>query len=64
VALRFALDTKAVDRLLNSLGENEIAAVVINDALAPFGITHIDMPMTPSRIWSAIQNSTVKIGAA
>ncbi len=25
------------------------------DALAPFGITHIDMPMTPPRIWSAIQ---------
>jgi carbon-monoxide dehydrogenase large subunit len=25
------------------------------DALAPFGVTHIDMPMTPNRIWSAIQ---------
>jgi carbon-monoxide dehydrogenase large subunit len=25
------------------------------DALAPFGVTHIDMPMTPARIWSAIQ---------
>jgi aerobic carbon-monoxide dehydrogenase large subunit len=24
------------------------------DALAPFGISHIDMPLTPSRIWAAI----------
>ncbi|HZC95987.1 MAG TPA: molybdopterin cofactor-binding domain-containing protein, partial [Bradyrhizobium sp.] len=25
------------------------------DALAPFGISHLDMPMTPPRIWSAIE---------
>jgi carbon-monoxide dehydrogenase large subunit len=25
------------------------------DALAPLGISHIDMPLTPARIWSAIQ---------
>jgi aerobic carbon-monoxide dehydrogenase large subunit len=24
------------------------------DALAPFGITHIDMPLTPERVWRAI----------
>jgi aerobic carbon-monoxide dehydrogenase large subunit len=24
------------------------------DALAPFGVTHIDMPLTASRIWSAV----------
>lgn len=32
--------------------------VVINavlDALAPLGVTHIDMPATPERIWRAIQ---------
>jgi aerobic carbon-monoxide dehydrogenase large subunit len=28
------------------------------DALAPFAITHIDMPMTPPRIWAAIQNAS------
>jgi carbon-monoxide dehydrogenase large subunit len=27
------------------------------DALSPFGITHLDMPMTPSRIWTAIQEA-------
>ncbi len=25
------------------------------DALKPFGITHIDMPMTPARVWQALQ---------
>jgi carbon-monoxide dehydrogenase large subunit len=25
------------------------------DALAPFGITHIDMPLTPPKVWRAIQ---------
>jgi carbon-monoxide dehydrogenase large subunit len=27
------------------------------DALSPFGIAHLDMPLTPPRIWSAIQNA-------
>ena len=25
------------------------------DALSPFGVTHIDMPLTPSRIWQAVK---------
>jgi aerobic carbon-monoxide dehydrogenase large subunit len=29
------------------------------DALAPFGIRHIDMPMTPSRVWEAMQGRHV-----
>jgi carbon-monoxide dehydrogenase large subunit len=24
------------------------------DALAPYGITHLDMPLTPAKIWQAI----------
>ncbi|MDX2193817.1 MAG: molybdopterin cofactor-binding domain-containing protein [Gemmatimonadales bacterium] len=34
------------------------AAAVVNavvDALAPLGITHIDKPLTPARVWAAIQ---------
>jgi carbon-monoxide dehydrogenase large subunit len=33
------------------------AAVVnaVMDALAPFGITHIDMPLTPERVWRVIR---------
>jgi aerobic carbon-monoxide dehydrogenase large subunit len=27
----------------------------VNDALAPLGVRHLDMPMTPSRVWAAIQ---------
>jgi len=27
------------------------------DALSPFGIKHLDMPMTPPRVWLAIQNA-------
>ena len=27
------------------------------DALSEFGITHIDMPATPLRIWQAIQKA-------
>jgi carbon-monoxide dehydrogenase large subunit len=34
--------------------------VVVNavvDALAEFGVTHIEMPVTPERIWRAIQSA-------
>ena len=27
------------------------------DALAPFGITHLDMPLTPQKIWAAIRDA-------
>jgi carbon-monoxide dehydrogenase large subunit len=33
----------------------------ILDALAPLGVTHIDMPATPERVWQAIQEAR-KIG--
>ncbi len=33
------------------------------DALKPFGIDHIDMPLTPPKIWKAIQTATEKEGA-
>ncbi|MBN6189029.1 molybdopterin-dependent oxidoreductase [Aneurinibacillus sp. BA2021] len=26
------------------------------DALAPFGVTHLDMPLTPEKVWKAMQN--------
>ena len=35
-------------------------ACVVNavcDALAPLGITHIDKPLTPSRVWAALQDA-------
>jgi aerobic carbon-monoxide dehydrogenase large subunit len=48
---------------VKGIGENgSIAAPpcmvhAVLDALSPFGIKHLDMPMTPPRIWSAIQNA-------
>jgi carbon-monoxide dehydrogenase large subunit len=27
------------------------------DALAPLGIGHVDMPLTPSKIWHAMQDA-------
>jgi len=27
------------------------------DALSPYGITHLDMPATPQRIWQTIQSA-------
>jgi len=30
------------------------------DALRPFGIHHIDMPLTPSRVWTAITAARAK----
>ena len=29
----------------------------ILDALAPLGVAHIDMPVTPERLWRAIRNA-------
>jgi len=36
----------------------------IVDALAPFGITDIDMPATPQRVWTAIQQAHAQKGVA
>lgn len=35
--------------------EESTAAVV--DALSPFGITHLDIPLTPEKVWRAIEDA-------
>jgi carbon-monoxide dehydrogenase large subunit len=30
------------------------------DALAPFGVTHADMPLTPGNVWLAVQRASVR----
>jgi aerobic carbon-monoxide dehydrogenase large subunit len=30
------------------------------DALSEYGISHIDMPLTPERVWRAIQDAKAK----
>ncbi len=34
--------------------------LLILDALAPLGVTHIDMPATPERVWRAIEAARAK----
>jgi carbon-monoxide dehydrogenase large subunit len=32
----------------------------VNDALAPLGVRHLDMPVTPERVWRAIREAGVR----
>jgi carbon-monoxide dehydrogenase large subunit len=36
----------------------------VMDALAPFGVRHADMPLTPSNVWSAIQGRPLRTDLA
>jgi aerobic carbon-monoxide dehydrogenase large subunit len=38
-----------------TVGSTPAAASAVLDALAPLGVTHLDMPMSPQRVWAAIQ---------
>ena len=62
----FRLATREVPTAVNPLGAKGVgeagtvgalgaAMNAINDALAPLGIRHFDMPATPGRVWAAIQ---------
>ena len=39
-----------------TVGATAAAQNAVVDALAPFGIRHLDMPLTPERVWKAVQN--------
>ncbi|MGH9126834.1 MAG: xanthine dehydrogenase family protein molybdopterin-binding subunit, partial [Acidimicrobiales bacterium] len=52
---------------IGEAGTIAAAPAVMNaivDALSPFGITDIDMPATPQRVWTAIQKAHAQKGAA
>jgi carbon-monoxide dehydrogenase large subunit len=64
----FRMATREVPTKVNPLGAKGVgeagtvgalAAVMnaVNDALAPLGIRHFDMPATPGRVWQAIQGA-------
>ena len=40
-----------------SIGAPPTIVHAVLDALAPFGIAHLDMPLTPQKIWTAIQQA-------
>jgi carbon-monoxide dehydrogenase large subunit len=64
----FDVDSYEVPTRINPLGAKGVGeagtvgalpAVVnaVNDALAPLGVRHLDMPVTAARIWRAIQEA-------
>jgi len=46
-----------------TIASTAAAANAVMDALRPFGITHLDMPLTPERIWNAIRGKKPEVGA-
>ncbi|MBY0510344.1 MAG: xanthine dehydrogenase family protein molybdopterin-binding subunit [Rhodospirillaceae bacterium] len=47
-----------------TIGATPAAVNAVLDALAPLGITHLDMPLTPLKIWQAITAAKTKASAA
>jgi carbon-monoxide dehydrogenase large subunit len=62
----FDVDSFEVPTMINPLGAKGVGEAgtvgalpallnAVNDALAPFGVRHLDMPVTPERVWRAIR---------
>ncbi len=47
-----------------TIASSAAVANAVMDALRPFGIHHLDMPLTPKRIWQALQGANVRKGGA
>ncbi|MBI4241145.1 MAG: molybdopterin-dependent oxidoreductase, partial [Candidatus Rokubacteria bacterium] len=43
-----------------TIASTAAVANAVIDAVAPFGITHVDLPLTPGRVWAAVQASKGK----
>lgn len=46
-----------------TIASTPAVANAVLDAMKPFGIKHIDMPLTPQKVWAAIQASAQRGGA-
>jgi carbon-monoxide dehydrogenase large subunit len=46
-----------------SIGSPPTIVHAVLDALVPFGITHLDMPLTPPKVWAAIQHRSTGTSA-
>ena len=64
----FDVDAHEVPTRVNPLGAKGVGEAgtvgalpallnAVNDALAPLGVRHLDMPVTPERVWRAIQGA-------
>ena len=40
-----------------TIGSTPAVVNAVLDALAPHGITHLDMPLTPSKVWAALNGA-------
>ena len=40
---------------MGTIAATPVVANAVMDALAPLGVTHVDLPLTPERIWRAVQ---------
>jgi carbon-monoxide dehydrogenase large subunit len=38
-----------------TIGSTPAVVNAVMDALAPHGVTHLDMPLTPAKIWAALR---------
>ena len=67
----FEVDSHEVVTQVNPLGAKGVGEAgtvgalpalvnAVNDALAPLGVRHLDMPMTPERIWRAIREAAAR----
>jgi carbon-monoxide dehydrogenase large subunit len=41
-----------------TIGSTPAVANAVLDALAPFGVAHLDMPLKPEKLWRAMRAST------
>jgi carbon-monoxide dehydrogenase large subunit len=64
----FDVDAHEVPTQVNPLGAKGVGEAgtvgalpallnAVNDALAPLGVRHLDMPVTPARVWRAIRDA-------
>ena len=64
----FEVDSHEVPTRVNPLGAKGVGEAgtvgalpallnAVNDALAPLGVSHLDMPVTPDRVWRAIREA-------
>ena len=64
----FTVDSHEVPTAVNPLGAKGVGEAgtvgalpalvnAVNDALAPLGVRHLDMPVTPARVWQAIHEA-------
>jgi len=51
------LGTKGVGESSN-VGSPPAVVNAVVDALEPFGVRHVDMPVTPARVWQAMRSGT------